>query len=229
MLVAAAVCPHPPLLVPAVSVTAPPWLDELRAICQGSVGRLISAGVDRVVAVGSGPVTGTWDHSAGGSLVGFGVDAEAGGPDVVLPLSLTLAAWLLDEARWDGPRSYAALARAASAAECAATGAALVAGELRVGMLVMGDGSAKRSTEAPGYLDERAAGFDAEVVRALSDRDVDALMGLDPTTADDLWAAGVPAWQALAGAAQHIDRSITSAVHYDQAPRGVGYFVVDWA
>ena len=37
----------------------------------------------------------------------------------------------------------------------------------------MGDGSACRTLKAPGYLDERAAAFDAEVARALGAADVD--------------------------------------------------------
>ena len=64
----------------------------------------------------------------------------------------------------------------------------------------MGDGTARRSVSAPGYLDERAAPFDAAVERAVRDGDLPALAALDPALAADLLAAGRPAWQALAGA-----------------------------
>ena len=64
----------------------------------------------------------------------------------------------------------------------------------------MGDGSARRSASAPGYLDERAAPFDAAVEQAVRDGDLPALAALDPDLARDLLAAGRPAWQVLAGA-----------------------------
>ena len=64
----------------------------------------------------------------------------------------------------------------------------------------MGDGSARRSASAPGYLDERAAPFDETVERAVRAGDLPAIAALDPVLATDLLAAGRPAWQALAGA-----------------------------
>jgi len=42
-------------------------------------------------------------------------------------------------------------------------------------LLVMGDGSARRSLRAPGYLDTRAAAFDAEVERTIRTGELDAL------------------------------------------------------
>ena len=64
----------------------------------------------------------------------------------------------------------------------------------------MGDGSARRSAAAPGYLDDRAEPFDAAVELAFRDGDLSALTALDPDLARDLLASGRPAWQALAGA-----------------------------
>jgi hypothetical protein len=63
----------------------------------------------------------------------------------------------------------------------------------------MGDGSARRSASAPGYLDERAAPFDETVERAVRAGDLPAIAALDPVLAADLLAVGRPAWQALAG------------------------------
>ncbi|MGW0218587.1 hypothetical protein ACWDXH_29775 [Micromonospora chokoriensis] len=100
-LVAAAVCPHPPLLVPEVAGSAAPELDDLRAACDTAVRRLLAVGPDSVVLLGTGPVTGPIRTPATGSLQPWGVDLDVplvpGQPDrgAVLPLSLTIGAWLL--------------------------------------------------------------------------------------------------------------------------------------
>jgi hypothetical protein len=227
MLVAASVLPHPPLLIPEVSVSAPEWLADLRTVVAASVQALVDAAPDVVVAVGSASASGEWDQTAGATMRSYGVDVRAGGPEMALPLSLGIAARALDDAAWHGSRRYAALASAADAAENAAVGRRLADSADRVAMLVMGDGSAKRTSEAPGYLDERAEAFDAAVVAALGAGDATSLLGLSPALAADLWVDGLPAWQALAGAIDPAT-SVDAVVRYDAAPRGVGYFVVDW-
>jgi hypothetical protein len=228
MLVAASVCPHPPLLVPQVSVTEPGWLADLRRECLASVRRMIDVRPEVVAVVGTADATVESQATSGGSLRRYGVDARSGGSDVVLPLALTIGAWLLDEAGWTGPRTYLSLAADATSDECARRGAALGSPDRRIGLLVMGDGSAKRSTTAPGYYDPRAEGFDRAVVGALSSKDVVQLAAIDPDLADELWVAGRPAWQCLAGAASTATGDLLASARYDDAPRGVGYFVVDW-
>ncbi|MFD8069425.1 hypothetical protein ACFV3J_25735, partial [Streptomyces parvulus] len=52
MLVAAAVCPCPPLLVPEVAAGAAPELDAARAACADALGVLAAARADRLVVVG---------------------------------------------------------------------------------------------------------------------------------------------------------------------------------
>jgi hypothetical protein len=49
--------------------------------------------------IGSALSDGRWDETAGGTLAGHGVPVTAGGLDLVLPLSLTIGAWLLDTAQ----------------------------------------------------------------------------------------------------------------------------------
>ena len=84
--------------------------------------------------------------------------------------------------------------------DCLTLGTRIAARAPRVALLAMGDGTARRSTSAPGYLDERAEPFDAAVEHAFRDGDLPALAALDPALAADLLAAGRPAWQVLAGA-----------------------------
>jgi aromatic ring-opening dioxygenase LigB subunit len=96
-----------------------------------------------------------------------------------------------------------------------------------VALLVMGDASACRTLKAPGYLDKRAAGFDAEVARALGAADVAALKALDAELAYELKVSGRAPWQVLAGAAEGAD--LGGALLYEDAPYGVGYVVAAWS
>jgi hypothetical protein len=93
-------------------------------------------------------------------------------------------------------------------------------------LLVMGDGSARRSTSAPGYLDDRAGAFDRATVDALASGDP-ARLRLDVALGADLLAAGPPAWNAAAGLLG--TRRYAAEILYDDAPYGVGYFVAVWS
>ena len=232
MFVAAAVCPSPPLLVPGLAPQLDDDIEHLRAACAGAVAAMLEATPDVVLCVGDGPDLRWYDESDGGTLRRFGVDARAGGQrSPALPLALTIGAWLLDRAPWRGPRRYIALPQETTADHCVETGRTAASADLRVGVLAMGDGSAKRGTGAPGYLDERAGPFDAEVAAALGGPDPQWLAdGLPPLVCAELWVAGRTAWQFLAGAATQAPQHSTPAarLHYDAAPFGVGYFVATW-
>lgn len=220
MLIAAAVCPHPPLLVPEVACGAAPELDSLRAACAEAVRRLAGAGP--LVVVGSGPATREFEPDAAGSLRPYGADVMAGVGPAVLPLSLTIGRRLLGAP----PDGYLAVADDATPSACARLGAELAVRADRVALLVMGDASACRTERSPGYLDGRAEGFDAGIARALAGADAGALARLDPGLAADLLAAGRAPWQVLAGAAG--DGRFTGELLADEAPYGVGYLVASW-
>ena len=234
-LLAAAVCPHPPLLVPAVAAGAAPELDDLRVACLDVVRRLIDLAPDVVVVVGDSAIPVDIDETAVGSLAGFGVDVRVGATtgitsaEPTLPLALVVGAWLLDQVGWRGGRRYVGVSNTTTSAAAAALGADLVAGSRRTTVLVMGDGSARRSTTAPGYLDPRAEAFDAEVAGALATADAAALLSLDAALAVDLLAAGRASWQVLGGLisadASGTDRCWTGDLVADIAPYGVGYLV----
>ncbi|MFJ5225219.1 hypothetical protein [Streptomyces sp. NPDC088400] len=242
MLVSAAVCPCPPLLVPAVAAGAASELDAARAACAAALGVLAAARPDRLVVVapaereGRGP----YPEGAAGSFRGFGVDAEvvlgAGAADRTapgpaereLPVSLAVAAWLLEHVHWSAaPVTGLGVGESLTVEECVRAGADITGGPERVALLVMGDASACRTLKAPGYLDERAAGFDAGVARALAAADVAALKALDEELATELKAAGRAPWQVLAGAAQ--GAGLGGELLYEDAPYGVGYLVATWS
>ncbi|WAU84491.1 class III extradiol dioxygenase subunit B-like domain-containing protein [Streptomyces sp. Qhu-G9] len=261
MLVAAAVCPCPPLLVPDVAAGAAPELDAARAACTDALGVLAAARPDRLVVVGPAGQDGRGPHPEGsrGSFRGFGVDldvrlggnsARLGGdratasedpaaftstPSLsperagrVLPPSLAVAAWLLARTDWsDAPVEGLGVGEPLAAERCIQAGRDIAAQTGRVALLVMGDASACRTLKAPGYLDERAAGFDAEVARALGAADVAALKALDAELAYVLQASGWASWQVLAGAAE--EAGLGGALLYVDAPYGVGYMVAAWS
>jgi hypothetical protein len=236
MLVASSVCPQPPLLVSGMGGTAssrgPDEIGHLRASCLESVRRLTRLDVPHLVVVGAATTAGDWDGRAGGDLRDFGLGSAFGGNASVLPLSLTVGAYLLDTVGWPtDPRRYVAVAGITASADCAAVGQDLASTPEPLALLVMADGSAKRATTSPGYLDADAVGYDESVVRALVAADVDALLACEPEFAARLWVAGRPALQVLAGAARtaYADgATITTRLRYDAAPYGVGYAVVDW-
>ncbi|MFD8385557.1 class III extradiol dioxygenase subunit B-like domain-containing protein [Streptomyces sp. NPDC059679] len=238
MLIAAAVCPCPPLLVPEVAAGAAGELDELRAACLDAVGVLAAARPERLIVVGPAERDGRGPHPQGtpGSFRGFGVDldvrlggwGEAVASERTLPPSLAVAAWLLERARWQAaPVEGLGVGEPLASERCREVGRELAAQAERVALLVMGDGSACRSLKAPGYLDERAAGFDADVARALGAADVGALAALDEELAAELKAAGRAPLQVLAGAGE--GAAPKGELRYEGAPYGVGYFVAMWS
>jgi hypothetical protein len=230
--VAGVVCPHPPLLFPEIAQRSSPALDELRTACAAALQSLLEARPDVVVCVGEGLQMRRYDEWHGGSMRAFGVDVRAGAPTSdALPPALTTGAWLLDRAGWSGPRRYVAMPRETTHDEAVDAGERLAAAQLRVGVLAVGDGSARRSTSAPGYLDERAEPFDTAVAQALGEPDPQWLAdALPPLACAELWVSGRQAWQFLAGAAAMTPPggTLQARLLYDAAPFGVGYFVAEW-
>ncbi|GAA0924154.1 MULTISPECIES: class III extradiol dioxygenase subunit B-like domain-containing protein [Streptomyces violaceusniger group] len=248
MLIAAAVCPCPPLLVPEVAAGAAPELDGLRAECFEVIHALAAAGPERLIVLGPADRAGRGPHAQGapGSFRGFGVEVDVrlaapvagesgregaadGGSSRSLPTSLAVGAWLLEHAGWDPavPVEGLGVGEPLAAERCIQVGRELAGRAERVALLVMGDGTACRTLKAPGYLDERAAAFDAEVARSLAAADTGALAALDEELAYELKAAGRAPLQVLAGAGE--GARLKGELRYDEAPYGVGYFVASWS
>jgi hypothetical protein len=229
-LTAAAVCPHPPLLIPEVAAGAAAELDGLRAAAESAVRWLLRGRPDRLITVGGGPQTLTVDNLENGSLARYGMPDESASPR--LPLSLLIGAWLLNRIGLANPTSGVSVRDDTPAAACAALGAELAGTADRVAFLVMGDGSACRGTAAPGYDDPRAEPYDKDVASALATADAEALLALDETLSAQLLVAGRAPWQVLAGAALAGRRPTGPAwrgeLCYDDAPYGVAYFVARW-
>jgi hypothetical protein len=230
MLIAAAVCPHPPLLVPELAGGLAPDLDSLRAACDTAIGRLYAAEPEALLILGA---TRQPSLASVGSFQEFGLDLGVDGgwdseDDVrPMPLPMLIGAWLLRD-RPLLPRRTVVNVPEEPRMSPAPLGRSLVAGDRRVAMLVLGDGSACRTPQAPGHFDERAEPYDAAVAKALGSADVAALAALDREISTELQVAGRAAWQVLAGAAATVDGGFDSELLYDAAPYGVGYFVATW-
>ena len=226
MITTAALCPAPPLLARELT-GADPVVPELRRACRDVVAGLLRGAPDLIAVVGVAGESRAWDS---GARLDVSAYAPAIGPPRIgmavkagLPLPLGLGARLLDEAGYAGRRELHSVSEHEKAAACAAIGARIADAGMRVALLVMADGSARRGIKAPGYLDERSIPFDAEVERAIRAGDMAALLALDAVLGRELMATGRPAWQVLAGAMN--GQRPASEIRYCDDPFGVAYLV----
>lgn len=93
------------------------------------------------------------------------------------------------------------------------------------GLLVLGDGTARRGQAAPGHIDERSFGFDDLVADALARGDGRALAGIDERLAEELMMTGRHTFAALGQAIPEADRA---ELRYRDDPFGMSYFVALW-
>lgn len=215
MIVGVAGCPHPPLLLRGITGHPVAEVEQLRAACLSAIGELMAAGPSRLVLLGA-------------------ADTSSAAADDDKALSVVVGRLLLSQAGCRLPVEHLLIPADSPPADCVRAGRELAAstGSDGVGLLVMGDGSARRSLKAPGYLDPRAAPFDDSVQACLLSGRLAGLADLDPALAADLLVAGRPAWQVLAGAVAEGGEvgevGGSSRLHYSDDPFGVWYPVFSW-
>jgi hypothetical protein len=230
VITAAAICPHPPLLFRELTGGQDVAAD-LRRVCVLAVRRLV-ADADRVLVVGGADTSGRWDAELPPPLRRFGTtNPRAAAPE--LPLSLGVARLLLDEAGWTGPAELHGVDRHAGGPEVERLAAELSqevgAGQDRVAVLVLGDGSGRRGEKAPGFLDDRAARLDEDIAAALEHGDAAALAVLDPVLAEELMILGRAAFALLGALVQTAQVAVVQPeLCYGADPFGVSYFVAFW-
>jgi hypothetical protein len=235
MLIAAAVCPHPPLLIPDATGApgaADPELSRLRAACQDAVAALLAEPADLLVVAGGAERTAEFPPHTPGRLHDFGIPFTVGriGPDArQLPLALTIGKWLLSGSGAP-PAAWWGIASDAPPAECLQLGEKLAALAPRVALLAMGDGPARRARAAPRAADPEADRYDDQVAAALAAADPAALAALDSREDRPLEIAGRAAWQVLAGAAgdEQGQDAFDAELRYRGAPFEVSYVVASW-
>jgi hypothetical protein len=235
MLIAAAVCPHPPLLIPeatGASGAADPELNRLRAACRNAVAALLAEPSDLIVVAGGAERTAEFAPHTPGRLHHFGIPFTVG-PETddpePLPLSLTIGKWLLAE-HGAPPAAWWGIASDAPPAECLQLGEKLAALAPRVALLALGDGPARRARAAPHAADPEADRYDQQVAGALAAADPAALAALDPRQDRPLEIAGRAAWQVLAGATgdEQSQDAFDAELRYRGAPFEVSYVVASW-
>jgi hypothetical protein len=176
-ILAAASVPNPPLLLPGMTGGPVAEVEALRSACLAAIETMAGAEPDLIVLVGG-----------------------TGSGELDSPLSLRVGRSLLAQAGLNLPIEAVGIPADAAAEECRIAGERIAEHRGRVGLLVMADGSACRSLKAPGYLDERAAPFDAMLTEALLARDWAGIGRLDRQLAAELLVGGRAAWQVMAGA-----------------------------
>jgi len=222
MIVAAAFCPSPPILHPLALGSAGESLGSpLRTACALAVDRALSAGPDAVLVLGPGSGPAVFGPGDVGDLSGFGVPVRHGfdGPPTAdgdrIPVAHTLGAWLLDEAGFTGKRL--GLLTGSPAPDWTSQ---------RWAVLIMGDGSARRTESSPGWYDPEAISFDDQARAALAGGDPAALLDLDEAVGERVLAAGVSTWRAAGALLTGVRMS--AKLHFADAPFGVYYVAASW-
>ena len=237
MLVSAAVLPHPPGLVPEVAAGAANELEAVRVACAAALHKVLAADVDLVVVVGSGSEMTSFASGAAGSLAGLGVPVQAALPGAppervaTLPTSLAVGAWLMQRHEGWPPLRAEALPTTVTPKDAAALGQRWAAAAERVAIIAMGDGSAGLTLKAPGYLVDGAQLWQKQITQALADVELEVIRDIEPADAAKFVAAGRPAWQALAGAAETASTARgrwRGELLADESPYGVAYVVATW-
>ncbi|MFI9404360.1 hypothetical protein [Nocardia sp. NPDC052316] len=239
----AALVPSPPILVPelcgGVTSAVPGHAGDPRAVLRAAVlaaATALARVSDRWTVLGTGAADQVFGPETVGTFRGFGADVRvalsataAAEPDAQLPLPVLIAGWLREQVAPAAEAEVRIVAADTPEHRCVELGAKLRA-ELngsagQHGVLVVADGAATLSLQAPGYLDERAAAVQDELDRALAAGDRGALRSLDPALCAELVLSGRAAYQMLAGLFE-TDPMVETL--YSDAPFGVGYQVSLW-
>ncbi len=218
--------PAAPLLIPDVASGAAHELGAVRAAISAYLGALSAA---RVVVVGRADTTRAYPADSSVSLRGLGINRNSidrdGDDDKPLPTALSVGAWLCRD-NSVAPTGFVGIDSSSSDEELDAA-MELVAVHDPTTLVIIGDGSARRSSAAPGAFDERAAELDASIEGGLAEVDTAGLLQLDRALCDELLVNGRAAWQLAARAIGSGDGWRGRAQMFD--PYGVAYFVGSWA
>jgi hypothetical protein len=222
VLVAIAIVPSAPVLVPELAGAAAAEIADLREAVLTAAAAL----PDRWIAIGAGAAEALWGPESTGTFAGFGVDLAVGlspqaDDDADLALCALITGWIRGQVR---PGARAEVHCVAPAGDALARGralrAAIDADTERIGVLVVADGCNTLTPAAPGGHDPESVAVEAALDDALASGDATALGALPDTV------VGRAAFAVLAGLAEPAPR--TAKELYRGAPFGVGYSVDLW-
>jgi hypothetical protein len=194
------VLPTPRALLPPLSEDDP--VTDLRAACVAAVAGLPDAGQVHVVAVPTDEanLARGVEEPLGHRIARYLLGSRTFMPDLALPWT---AASLLEQDPGTGEHPLPATT-----------------------LLVMADGSARRTEKAPGHLHPDAVAFDDAIEQALREGDAETLASTDLERAEELWSQGAPGFRLLGEVAR--GRHIRAEVTYADAPYGVAWWVARW-
>jgi hypothetical protein len=194
------VLPTPRALLPPLSEDDP--VGDLRDACEAAVAGLPTGDVVVVVAVPTdeGNLARGVDEPLGHRIARHLLGPRTFLPDLALPWT---AASLLEQHATTGEHPLPSTT-----------------------LIVMADGSARRTEKAPGHLHPDAVRFDDVLEHALRTGDAEALALTDPELAEELWCQGAPGFRLLGEVAR--GRHVVPSVTYADAPYGVAWWVARW-
>lgn len=250
MLIAAAIVPGPPALVPDLMGDAAHELDRLRhavdAVLSRAVSDLVAASADpsfseadsaQLVVVGPGE-PGEFDAVGAVSFAGFGRDvvvpALAGGDRGAtaarnLPTPLIVARYLASRDVAAHPEHSGIWARArwmtTSGTDAATLGEELRRDRKPIALIVVADGATCHGPKAPRAEDSRAPAYEDQVCEALASGLPRRLAQIDDDLGRELGATGPQAWPVLIAAS---DGDYVGELVWRGAPYGVGWAVASW-
>lgn len=225
MITTAVICPHPPLLFRELAGRQDAAA-ELRAACLSVLTEVMHSQPERVLVVGGANQSRSWEASLLPRVRRFGCAGVLEHGD--LPLSLGVGVRLLETAGWTGPVEMFSVAWDASPGEVLTVADSLASAPGPNVLLVLGDGSARRSEHAPGYVDKRAFEFDAATSVVLAAGDAEGLLAVDSAVARELMAGGRAAFQVMASVVRRQGNVPAPTVTYEGDPFGVMYHVATW-
>lgn len=237
VILGAAFGPCPPALLPGVAgPVGAAELDDLRTACAVALSRVLGTDPELVLILGAED-PGTDGRRSSANVGDPGTDGRSswallGPPDVSryapgdaggrsagterIPLAHLVGGYLLRTAGWSG----------ATVALVAGRDGPDPARGMRSVLMVLGDGSARRTAKSPGWLDPGALGYDDVVRAALASGRPDRLAALDPVLGREQLASGADVWP-VAGGLLGPGR-YDAVVHDDAARLGVGSVVASW-
>jgi hypothetical protein len=220
VLVAAAIIPSAPVLVPELSRGAAEVADLREAVLTAASGL-----PDRWVAVGVGTENRVWGPEAAGTFAGYGVDVPVSlgpdaGPVAPLPLCALITGWVRGQVR---PAAHARVHTVTDPRSAAELGrdlrTELDAPADPVGVLVVADGCHTLTPGAPGGHDPSSVAVQSALDEALAAGDGPALAALPEAV------VGRAAYAVLSGL---LPTPAAVDELYRGFPFGVGYTVCVW-
>lgn len=208
MIAGVVVVPSPPMLLPeyvGIADPAAPLRDRCVDVVRASLAGGARAPDAVVIVTGRGPAPRT----------------------TKAPLGTRIGELLLARAGWHGPVEHVAVPFDADEDAVTEAGRALADRAERLLLLVVADGSARRSEKAPGHLDERAFGVDEQLLAALRDVEPQGLLSVDAALAGEVLATGRAALQVMAYAVRDTSE-LTGGLLWSDDPYGVMYAVAAW-